>query len=69
MLCVTMVTMCVWCAGEYYNYDSSGSDHHNSVMADQLAGQWFLKASDIADDSVRMALVWVWVELALVTAV
>lgn len=38
--------------GLYYNYDSSSSVHHNSIMADQLAGQWFLKASGIPDNSV-----------------
>ncbi|BFY98894.1 hypothetical protein BsWGS_01934 [Bradybaena similaris] len=38
--------------GSYYNYDSSTSGHHDSVMAGQLAGHWFLKASDLADDAV-----------------
>ncbi|MFX1563823.1 MAG: glycoside hydrolase family 116 protein, partial [Promethearchaeota archaeon] len=27
--------------GEYYNFDSSGGKHSDSIMADQLAGQWF----------------------------
>ncbi len=27
--------------GEYYNYDSSTHKHHNSIMADQLAGHWY----------------------------
>lgn len=27
--------------GEYYNYESGGSKHHNSIMADQLAGHWY----------------------------
>ena len=27
--------------GEYYNYDSSTQAHHDSIMADQLAGHWF----------------------------
>jgi non-lysosomal glucosylceramidase len=35
--------------GKYYNYDSSGSGHHDSIMADQLAGHWFLRASKIPD--------------------
>ena len=26
--------------GRYYNYDSSSSGYHDSIMADQLAGQW-----------------------------
>ncbi len=41
-------------SGSYYNFDSSGSDHHDSIMSDQLAGQWFLKASEIPDDSVSI---------------
>lgn len=30
--------------GQYYNYDSSLSSHHDSIMADQMAGQWYAKA-------------------------
>lgn len=30
--------------GEYYNYDASPSKHHDSIMADQLAGHWFARA-------------------------
>lgn len=30
--------------GTYYNYDSSNSTHHDSIMADQMAGQWYAKA-------------------------
>jgi non-lysosomal glucosylceramidase len=30
--------------GEYYNYDSSTSRHHDSIMADQMAGQWYARA-------------------------
>jgi non-lysosomal glucosylceramidase len=33
--------------GEYYNFDSSGGKHSNSIMADQLAGQWFAHACDL----------------------
>jgi uncharacterized protein (DUF608 family) len=29
--------------GKYYNYDSSRSNHHDSIMADQLAGFWYLR--------------------------
>jgi len=29
--------------GKYYNYDSSPSRHHDSIMADQLAGFWYLR--------------------------
>ncbi|CAF1547381.1 unnamed protein product, partial [Adineta ricciae] len=31
--------------GEYYNYDSSVSLHHDSIMSDQLAGFWYLRLS------------------------
>ncbi|XP_031554727.1 non-lysosomal glucosylceramidase-like [Actinia tenebrosa] len=34
--------------GVYYNYDSSDHRYHNSIMADQLAGQWYLHACDLA---------------------
>jgi non-lysosomal glucosylceramidase len=27
--------------GLYYNYDSSNSNYHNSIMADALAGEWY----------------------------
>jgi non-lysosomal glucosylceramidase len=30
--------------GRYYNYDSSSSGDHDSIMADQLAGQWYAVA-------------------------
>ncbi len=30
--------------GQYYNYDSSQSRHHDSLMADMLAGQWYARA-------------------------
>ena len=30
--------------GAYYNYDGSGSRHHDSIMADQLAGPWYARA-------------------------
>ena len=33
--------------GKYYNYDSSNSKYHNSIMADQMAGQWYLRACDL----------------------
>nr|XP_055055950.1 non-lysosomal glucosylceramidase [Misgurnus anguillicaudatus] len=35
--------------GKYYNYDSSGRSLSNSVMSDQCAGQWFLRASGLGD--------------------
>lgn len=31
--------------GKYYNYDSSVSQHHDSIMSDQLAGFWYLRLS------------------------
>ena len=30
--------------GASYNYDGSGSRHHDSIMADQLAGPWYARA-------------------------
>ena len=30
--------------GRYYNFDSSSAKHHDSIMADQLAGQWYMRA-------------------------
>jgi uncharacterized protein (DUF608 family) len=33
----------VFFLGQYYNYDSSVSLHHDSIMSDQLAGFWYLR--------------------------
>ena len=30
--------------GKYFNYDSSTAGHHDSIMADMLAGQWYADA-------------------------
>ncbi|KAM3909775.1 non-lysosomal glucosylceramidase-like, partial [Leptodactylus fuscus] len=30
--------------GKYYNYDCGDQSYYNSVMSDQCAGQWFLRA-------------------------
>jgi len=38
--------------GSYYKFDCSASKHHDSIMSDQLAGQWYLKASAIPDGEV-----------------
>ncbi|XP_028657263.2 non-lysosomal glucosylceramidase [Erpetoichthys calabaricus] len=35
--------------GKYYNYDSSRKSYSNSVMSDQCAGHWFLRASGFDD--------------------
>ena len=35
--------------GEYYHYNSSQSKHHDSIMADMLAGQWYCKACGLPD--------------------
>ncbi len=44
----------------YYNYDSSRSRQHDSIMADQLAGYWFLRMAGVPSvlppDHVRKAL-------------
>jgi non-lysosomal glucosylceramidase len=46
--------------GEYFNFDSSSSVYHDSIMADQLAGQWYAELTGldpIADPaSVETAL-------------
>ncbi|RMF28867.1 MAG: hypothetical protein D6759_14995, partial [Chloroflexi bacterium] len=45
--------------GRYYDYDTDGS-HHDSLMADQLAGQWYADLCGlppiVPDDHVRSAL-------------
>jgi non-lysosomal glucosylceramidase len=33
--------------GRYFNYDSSRNRHNDSIMADQLAGQWYACACDL----------------------
>ncbi|XP_063152023.1 non-lysosomal glucosylceramidase isoform X2 [Candoia aspera] len=35
--------------GKYYNYDSSRGPSSDSVMSDQLAGQWFLRACGLGE--------------------
>lgn len=35
--------------GKYYNYDSSQRASSSSVMSDQLAGQWFLRACGLGE--------------------
>ncbi|XP_054842573.1 non-lysosomal glucosylceramidase [Eublepharis macularius] len=35
--------------GKYYNYDSGRSASSNSIMSDQLAGQWFLRACGLGE--------------------
>jgi len=36
--------------GKYFNYDSSSSGHHDSIMADQLCGWFYLIASGLEVD-------------------
>lgn len=45
-------TVCPFATGHYYNYDCSTCGNHDSIMADQLAGNWYMKASGITDDTV-----------------
>lgn len=33
--------------GQYYDYDGSGGPHSDSIMADQLAGQWYADATGL----------------------
>eukprot|EP01018_Ginkgo_biloba_P010209 Gb_33013 [translate_table: standard] len=46
--------------GSYFNYDSSSSSCSTSIQADQLAGQWYARASGLApivdDDKAQSAL-------------
>ncbi|KAH9322345.1 hypothetical protein KI387_016984, partial [Taxus chinensis] len=46
--------------GSYFNYDSSGSSCSTSIQADQLAGQWYARASGLKpivdDDKAQSAL-------------
>ena len=57
--------MLVLLTGKYYNYDCSNSGHHDSIMAAQLVGHWFLKASKVADDAVGINWCLVQHELCL----
>lgn len=41
--------------GQYYNYDSSGRVLSNSVMSDQCAGHWFLRASGLGEDEFQVS--------------
>ncbi|XP_071795230.1 non-lysosomal glucosylceramidase-like [Asterias amurensis] len=36
--------------GKYYNYDSSTKESSRSIMADQVAGHWYLRACNLAKD-------------------
>ncbi|XP_061664715.1 non-lysosomal glucosylceramidase isoform X2 [Syngnathoides biaculeatus] len=40
--------------GKYYNYDSSERDLSNSVMSDQCAGHWFLRASGLGEGDFQV---------------
>uniref|UniRef100_A0A672FW39 Non-lysosomal glucosylceramidase n=1 Tax=Salarias fasciatus TaxID=181472 RepID=A0A672FW39_SALFA len=40
--------------GKYYNYDSSGRNLSNSVMSDQCAGHWFLRASGLGEGEFQI---------------
>jgi non-lysosomal glucosylceramidase len=46
--------------GQYYNFDSGGGKHGNSIMADQLAGHWYAHACGlppiVRSDRARKAL-------------
>ncbi|XP_075429476.1 non-lysosomal glucosylceramidase isoform X2 [Ascaphus truei] len=35
--------------GKYYNYDCGEQSYYNSVMSDQCAGQWFLRACGLGE--------------------
>lgn len=46
---VILLCFYIFHLGKYYNYDSSGRDLSNSVMSDQCAGHWFLRASGLGE--------------------
>ncbi|KAM1014728.1 hypothetical protein ACFX2C_044680 [Malus domestica] len=50
--------------GSYFNYDNSGQTSSSSIQADQLAGQWYARASGLLpivdEDKARSALAMVY---------
>ncbi|XP_006143226.1 non-lysosomal glucosylceramidase [Tupaia chinensis] len=40
--------------GRYYNYDSSSQPQSRSIMSDQCAGQWFLKACGLGEGDTEV---------------
>uniref|UniRef100_F6X975 Non-lysosomal glucosylceramidase n=1 Tax=Ornithorhynchus anatinus TaxID=9258 RepID=F6X975_ORNAN len=40
--------------GRYYNYDSSSQPHAHSIMSDQCAGQWFLRACGLGEGDTEV---------------
>lgn len=47
--------LCPSCTlGRYYNYDSSSQPQSRSVMSDQCAGQWFLKACGLGEGDTEV---------------
>lgn len=40
--------------GRYYNYDSSSQPQSRSIMSDQCAGQWFLRASGLGEGDTEV---------------
>ena len=49
---VIIYNMLLYYIGRYYDYDTGTHGYHDSIMAEQLAGQWFLKASGAPDNVV-----------------
>lgn len=40
--------------GRYYNYDCSSQPQSYSIMSDQCAGQWFLRASGLGEGDTEV---------------
>lgn len=40
--------------GHYYNYDCSSQPQSYSIMSDQCAGQWFLRASGLGEGDTEV---------------
>lgn len=56
LMIVYFILPSLLCLGKYYNYDSSKRELSNSVMADQCAGHWFLRASGLEEEAYQVSL-------------
>lgn len=50
----TAALLCSSTLGRYYNYDSSSQPQSRSVMSDQCAGQWFLRACGLGEGDTEV---------------
>lgn len=47
-------SLCPSSSGRYYNYDCSSQSQSCSVMSDQCAGQWFLRACGLGEGDTEV---------------